>query len=115
METLLDWISNLKKSEKLILVEGKKDKAALEKLGVKKIITNSKPIYSIIEEITNKGEKECILLFDLDKEGRKIYSVYKKQLQRNGIKIDRIFREFLFSRTRLTQIEGITHYLKNNY
>ena len=114
MERLHDWISNWRKSKKLILVEGKKDKLALEKLGIKKIITNSKPTYSIIEEIINKGEKECILLFDLDKEGRKLYHKFKNQLQRNGIKIDHEFREFLFRKTKLTQIEGISHYLKNN-
>lgn len=112
MQNLKDWISALKQSKKLILVEGKKDKKALEKLGIKNILTLKKPLYKVIEEIAEKN-KECILLFDLDSEGKKLYSKLKHQLQKHKVKIDRKFREFLFKHTKLTQIEGLLKYMEN--
>jgi len=93
----------------LVIVEGKKDKKALENLGFKKIITLTKPIYKEVEDIK---EKEVILLVDLDKEGRKIYSKLKKSLNRNHIKVDDKLRLALF-KTDLRQIEGLDTYLKN--
>ena len=113
MQTLEEWILALKQSKKLIIVEGKKDKKALQTLGINNIITlNPNPIYKIIEKIA-ENNKECVLLFDLDREGKKFYSVMKHQLQKHKVKVDRKFREFLFKKTKLTQIEGLINYLKN--
>ena len=109
MKDIFEWIEELKNSDKLIIVEGKKDKKALEKLDIKNIKTIKGPLYKFIESIKSK---EVILLLDLDKEGKKLYKRLKTQLQKRGIKIDHKFREFLF-KTRLSQIEGITHYIKD--
>lgn len=107
METIAEWIESLRDSNKLILVEGKKDKQKLEMLGLKNIITiSNKPLYKTIENISEVC-KEVVILTDLDHEGRKLYSKLKHQCQRNGIKVDRKYREFLFSNTKMTQIEGI--------
>jgi|SRR3989344_4853142 len=105
MKDLSDWITKLKASKRLIIVEGKKDKAALESFGVKNIITLNKPLFVIVEEVS-LNTKECIILTDLDEEGRKLYHSLKHQLQRNGVKIDTKFREFLF-RTKVTCIENL--------
>jgi len=110
MKDLSDWIQQLKKTEKLIIVEGKKDKAALENLGIKNIITINKPLFAIVEEISAIA-KECIILTDLDEEGRKLYAYLKRNLPRNGVKVDVVFREFLFKKTKLTHIEGLQKYL----
>ncbi len=113
MKNLEEWIEELKNSNKLIIVEGLKDKIALEALGIKGIITINKPFYKLIEDISKL--RECILLVDLDREGRRIYNQLSSQLQKNRIKVDNRFREFLFKNTKLTQIEGLTRYLiKNN-
>lgn len=105
-----DWLEKLKNSKKLIIVEGKKDKLSLEELGVKNIVSISrKPLYSFIEGI---NAKEVIILTDLDKTGRKLYSVLKHNLQAKGIKIDAYFREYLFKHSKITQIEGLFRYLK---
>lgn len=109
-----DWISRLKKSNKIIIVEGKKDKEALECLGVSNIITlNKDPIYKVIEEAA-KENKKVIILTDLDKEGKKLYGRLNSGLQRFGVEVDNYFREFLFKKTKLRQIEGILSYLLNN-
>jgi len=114
MDSLHEWIENLRASNKLILVEGKNDKAALNELGITNILTVSRtPAYKTVEKIK---QKEVIILTDLDKEGKKLYSVLRHQLQKHGIKIDLVFREFLFKKTDLTNIEGLTHYLlKTSY
>ena len=106
-----DFIEKLKKAskDKIVLVEGKKDKAALESFGVTNIVSIKKPIYALVEQIQSSG-KECIILVDLDKEGRKLYSRFKAQLSQFGVKLDDSFREFLF-KTKLRQIEGINHYM----
>lgn len=111
---MLDWLEELRKSNKLIIVEGKKDLIALEKLGLKNVYAIlRKPLYKVVEETASK-HKEVIILTDLDKEGRRLYSILKKGLQRFGVKVDDNFREFLFRHTKLRQIEGIEHYLEKN-
>lgn len=115
METLEEWSEELKNHTCLILVEGKKDKTALNNLGIKNILDISgKPHYKYIDIIIEIKPKFCVILFDLDKEGKKLYSKFKNQLQKSGIKVDTKFREFLFKNTKLSQIEGIESYLRKN-
>jgi 5S rRNA maturation endonuclease (ribonuclease M5) len=113
MEVLIEELEKLRLSNKLIIVEGKKDKEALKKFGIKNVITLKEPLYKICEEIT---DEKVIILTDLDKEGKRLYSKLKENLERNGIKIDDGFRLFLFKETKLRQIEGLYTYflsLKN--
>ncbi|MBI2109710.1 toprim domain-containing protein [Candidatus Woesearchaeota archaeon] len=110
MQSIEEWTQELKTSDKLIIVEGKKDKKALEELGITNLITISKPLYEVVEQISDKT-KEIIILTDMDPEGRKLYSKLKTQLQKRKIKIDTKFREFLIRETKLTNIEGLPHYL----
>ena len=104
------WIEKLKKEKKWIIVEGIKDKKALEILGIINIITLKKPLYAVVEEIVSKA-KEVILLTDLDPKGKELFARLSKDLQKQGVKIDNKFREFLFKETKLRQIEGIVSYL----
>ena len=111
MEDFDEWIKELKKGskEKLVLVEGIKDKKALEQLGVSNIITLKKPLYKIIEQIAG-SEKECIILLDLDKAGKDLYHKIVPSLKHLGVKVIDDYRNFLF-KTKLRQIEGIISYL----
>jgi len=113
LEELNKLIGKIKISNILVIVEGKKDKAALQKLGISNIMELSKkPLFQIVEEIVGSN-KECIILTDLDKEGKQIYSKLNSDLQRHGIKVNNKFREFLFKCTKLRQIEGIYTYFEN--
>jgi 5S rRNA maturation endonuclease (ribonuclease M5) len=107
-----DWLEKLKLSKKLIVVEGKKDKAALEKLGIENIMILNKPLYEMAEEIASKTS-ECILLTDLDKEGKMLFLKLKKSLAGLGVKTDDSFRNFLFKKTGVRQIEGLDSYVSN--
>jgi len=104
METLIEWAHALRSSKKCILVEGRKDKRALEQLGIEKIIMFSNAPHHSLETIE---EKEVVILTDLDRHGKKLYKIAKQNLQARGIKIDRKFREFLLRETTITHIESI--------
>ena len=111
-EEFEQFLKKLKKEskEKIVVVEGIKDRRALASLGIKNIITLKKPLYAIIEDIV-LSKKECIILTDLDKKGKQLYSKLSSKLKQFGVKIDNSFREFLF-KTKLRQIEGLPHYLE---
>lgn len=103
-------IDEIKKSDVLVIVEGINDKKALHSLGIKKIKTcKHKAIYKLVEEIS---DKEVIILTDLDKEGKKLYSKLNHELNQRGIYINNKLRHFLFKNTKLRQIEGMDSYLE---
>ncbi len=101
----------------LVIVEGLKDKEALKELGFEKIYTIKKPIYAVIDDILKllqkTKRKECLILTDLDREGKKIYSKLNSQLSQNGVKVNSTLRNFLFRHTTLRQIEGLNTYIQN--
>ena len=105
-------IDKIKDSNILVIVEGKKDRNALNKIGIQNIIElNKKPLFQIIEEISDSND-ECIILTDLDKKGKELYGRLNSDLQRRGVKINNKLREFLFKNTKIRQIEGIKADLK---
>ena len=115
MDTLLGLIEDIKKSGSLILVEGKKDRKALEKIGIPpKMIyeMTGKYIEKAVEEL--RDEKEVLILTDLDPRGRKLYSRLDHYFSQIGVKVDNTFRNFLFKETNLRQIEGIATYINNH-
>ncbi len=108
-----DLATEIRKSrQKWVIVEGKKDKAALENLGFKKIIILSKPLYAVVEIVVEKT-KEVIILTDLDKEGKLLFAKLNSDLQSKGVTVRNRLRELLF-KTQLRQIEGLDNYLKRN-
>jgi len=109
---LLEWIDKIKNSDKIVIVEGKEDKAALKRLGITKVVQlNKRPLYKVVEELIRKG-KEVIILTDLDKKGKQLYGKLNHDLGRFGVKIDNKFRHFLFKHTQLRQIEGLDSYIE---
>jgi len=112
MNELIEEIEKLKNSGCIIIVEGKKDKSALEKFGIENILTLSrKPLFSIIEDVVKKN-KEVVILTDLDRKGKQLYGRLNSGLQKFGVKVNNTFREFLFRETKLRQIEGIVTYIR---
>ena len=109
MDDFVPYIEKLRESKAAVIVEGKKDKAALEKLGINNIFElNKSPLFAVIEEIADKYN-ECIILTDLDREGKQLFGKLNSGLSKNGVKVNNTFRNYLF-RTKLRQIEGICSY-----
>lgn len=112
MLDLDQWIAKLVEEQPVIIVEGPKDKASLTKLGLENVITlKGKPLYKVVEHVA-KISKECIILTDLDQEGKKLYSKLRTDLQKFGVKINDRFRHYLFKETDLRQIEGLYRYVQ---
>nr|MCK4930509.1 hypothetical protein [Nanoarchaeota archaeon] len=106
IEELYELIDKLKNTP--VIVEGKNDEKALKELGFERVITLNKALYKVVEEI---NDKKVIVLTDLDKKGKQIYGKLKKDLNKRGILVDDKLRNLLF-KTKLRQIEGLTHYLE---
>jgi len=63
---LADWIQRLREASKdrAVLVEGKRDKQALSKLGIKNVFTLEGKRFADLPDLL-EGYSEVILLFDL--------------------------------------------------
>ncbi len=111
-EEIRELLKDIKERGTLVVVEGVKDKRALESFGIKNIFTLKKPLYAVVEEIAS-AEKEVVLLTDLDEEGKKLYHQLSRDLQKHGVKVDNRLREFLFT-TKLRHVEGLATYLSHD-
>ncbi len=108
MDSIEDFIKELIEESKCkpVVVEGKKDKAALEKLGIHNIHTLSqKPLFSFVEEIA-ESYKSVILLLDNDKEGKKIFKKLLQEFSHKGLQINKRFQSAT-KRLKISHIEGI--------
>ena len=112
-QRIYEILDEIRNSNTLVVVEGKKDRLVLNMFGIDNIVELSKkPLFEIVEDISN-FHRECIILTDLDKKGKELYGKLNSNLQKNGVRINNKFREFLFKHTKLRQIEGINSYLDN--
>ncbi len=103
-------IGVLKKSGLLVVVEGKKDRSALNSFGIINVVILDKPLFEIVELVCSKA-KVCVVLTDLDREGKALYSKISKDLKKHGVKVNDRFRNFLFKNTAIRQIEGLSSYV----
>lgn len=116
-EELMEHLEEIKEKNLLVIVEGIKDKAALAYFGIKRVKPIAKrALYKVVEEAA-ENDKEVIILTDLDKTGKEIYSKLNHDLNQHGVRVNNKFREFLFKKTKLRQIEGLRRYserIENN-
>jgi len=102
--------------EQFIIVEGKRDKSSLEKLGFKHIFVineTGKSLYEKIEEIEFlAGKKKICILTDFDKKGKKLYLLLKSELGKRRVRLDNTLRGKLL-KSRVSHIEGLSNFMKN--
>lgn len=104
--TIIGFIQEIIRSEKNVIVEGKKDVARLKSLGVSKVISLSRmPLCTFCEKIA-QNHNEVILLMDNDVEGRKLYSRLKLELSNNGVKTNPKYYKKL-AKLKISHVEGI--------
>ncbi len=111
---LLNEIKKAIKSSVLVIVEGKKDKVALEKIGFESkniLLIHGKPFYKTIDEVEKRKTKKCIILTDLDKKGKQFYYILKKILVRKGIKIEDKLRKIML-KERISHTEGLATFIQ---
>ncbi len=114
LQTKPQFEKDLEKArDNLIIVEGKKDKLSLEKLGFENVFVineTGKSIYEKIEEIENiAGKRKICILTDFDKRGKKMYLLIKSELSRKRVKLDSSFRVVLL-KLNISHIEGLSRF-----
>ena len=118
-EEIEEVIEKIREEEPIIIVEGIKDKKALEAFQIKNIIIlNGKDIWNRIEQTVEKNrketkEREFLILTDFDKKGKELYGKIAKNLDKLGAKINKEYREFFQKKTKLSHVEGLETYVKN--
>jgi len=113
LNELLKHLEQIKDKNLIVIVEGKNDKLALDYFGIKRVKSIAKrALFKVVEEIS-ENNKECIILTDLDKEGKRLFKMLNHDLNQHGVRINKKFREFLFKNTKLRQIEGLITYVNH--
>lgn len=108
-----EWLASLREEDAPVIVEGPKDFSALEAFGIRNVVTLSRePLYKVVEGIA-ASSKRVIILTDLDKEGKRLYSKLRQGFDRLGVQVDAVYREWLFRETELSHIEGLAAYVEH--
>lgn len=108
-----------KVKEHVVIVEGLKDKSALEELSFKRIIVlneNGKSLKEKIEEIekiVDESKSKICILTDFDKRGRKLYIKLKAELSIRKVKLDNSLRAMLL-KEKISHIEGLATFINKN-
>ncbi len=109
IKSLIDELNGFAENA-AILVEGKKDKQALEQIGVKGdfylIKQNGRGLIEAAEQIAKKYTM-VIFMFDLDPAGRKLLKQMKQIFIKLGIKIEESFMFRLLTLANSQTVEGI--------
>ncbi len=99
-----------------IIVEGKKDIAAMNHLGFYRVYALHKTGVSLregVEEMVgffDKKDKVCILT-DFDRRGKQLYMKVKEILQELGVRLDSSLRGILI-KARVSHIEGFDKFIE---
>ncbi|MBU0466122.1 MAG: toprim domain-containing protein [Nanoarchaeota archaeon] len=103
----------------VILVEGKKDVAALKNAGFDRVyaihvtgVGLRERIEQIAEGIEDRKRTRVCILTDLDKQGKKLYMLIKPILIELGVKVDSTLRGLLL-KARLSHMEGFEKFMGN--
>lgn len=89
-EKILGHLRSLSESGTPIIVEGRKDEAALRRLGVKGRILCLKSRGETRHEFLDRldGTRDAIVLTDFDREGKKLETWLYKELLQRGVRSD---------------------------
>jgi 5S rRNA maturation endonuclease (ribonuclease M5) len=102
-----------------IVVEGRNDVQALNRLGISGDIimakTSGKSFLDVLNEVEQKGVNEVILLFDFDRSGRECTRRISSYLERMKITPNLVFWRMLLGLVGrdVKDIEGLATYLEN--
>ena len=108
-----------KHKDKLIIVEGKKDKLSLNQLGFLNVFILNESGKSLqekieeIEKIAQENKLKICILTDFDKKGKQLYLRLKSELSTRRVKLDNSLRAALL-RSNISHIEGLSSYIKNH-
>ncbi len=111
--TLAEVFETMLDPENAVIVEGKKDRAALLELGVKKeniILTAQKTFPEVYETLRGAPFKKLILMLDNDSEGNSEVRMIKREYSFEK-RFDFVLRKTLFAHI-YGQLENLRRYLE---
>lgn len=90
---LNELVSDLNVEDACIIVEGKRDVAALASLGIprERIVATAQKRYCDLEGCIGDGHKKLIPLFDNDRTGERRMDSFKRYFSGTGYRIDESF------------------------
>lgn len=121
MEKILQLLERLGKEAAKgvpVIVEGKNDVHALQKLDVNGDFilakTSGKSFFDILSEVEKRGREEVILLMDFDKRGKEWTKRLTQHLEKMKIKPNSLFWKELLSLVgrEVKDIEGLATYME---
>lgn len=95
-----------------VLVEGRKDRRALESLGVQDVVELNRGL-SILETLEALQGQSVVLLTDLDREGKALRRRLLKLMSMYGIRENPRPREIL-AKMRVSHVEGLGNIAKTD-
>lgn len=112
LRNISDFINLLNsKKDRIVVVEGKRDSAALRKLGFSGVISEFHSFKGLAQFVDSFGSKRIILLLDFDRKGKYLTSRIVSQLEHRS-KIDLSFKKKLATITKgkIRHIEDLSRY-----
>jgi len=108
---LRDFIVSLNLSSSVVIVEGKRDTAALKSLGCNQQILEYHKFGGMTKFADSVSDKNLILLFDSDRKGKYLARKVIEQLERRT-RIDLSYKKRLvqITRGRISAIEELSQY-----
>ena len=106
-----NWLKNLRNASgnKMIVCQHKKAYDVLKALGCKNVTYVTEPEYDFIQKLIDFG-KECLLLFDTDRNSNVKCQKLRSKLEHRGIKVSTRFRKVFFT-AQSKSISGLLKYL----
>ena len=115
-EKLIDEIRKQSEAGVPIIVEGRRDEAALRKLGIRGRVYGLKSRGESRHEFLDRlnGTKEAIVLTDFDREGKELETWLYKELSQRGVKSDLKLwiRMRSLTRTEVRSVEEIPRFVR---
>ncbi len=109
-EKLLEELSD-PSEEFVIIVEGYRDKKALESAGILRVRTINKGIHELAEDLWQEGVRRAVILTDDDRTGRSLARKLEHALRGVGIRI-LPYRERFFRIFKIVHVEELPYALE---
>jgi len=115
LQQVIDELANRALNGATILVEGKRDREALDSLGIKGeiILTSQKTLFNLCEELARSG-CDVIILSDWDERGDEVARQVETFLEADGIRPDTMIRERIIPlvRKEIKDVENLHKYME---
>ena len=115
IQSLIDELANRADQGAIILVEGRRDRASLEALGVRGriVLTSQKQLFNLAESVCRQSE-DIIILSDWDERGEEVARNAGIYLKSNGARPDVELRKKLIYllRKEINDVENLHGYVE---